>query len=539
MRDILLLQLNRLGDLVQTMPLMRRLRREHPEAKIVLVAQEGFSGILAECGYFDTLISLPLRDLEALGVPERQAAFPDLPPFDAYPEFRRSYDLVVNLTNDLASAILCEKAQGARKLGRIHTYEGELRLLGPWAKYMFSMVGHRVENLFNVVDVQMGIAGLVPSPEPRSMPLPENRKREAAELLAAQGRRPGSRLVALQSAASELQRAWSLENFAETARSLIAEGGLQILLLGEARERGRTERLSRLIGLPVLDLTGKTSLLQLPAVLAACDLLISNDTGTIHVAAAAGTPALGLYFATAYYTETAPYGEGHVVLQVELPCAPCNTSARCPVQVCREYLRPEAVAETALWMLGSRGAPPRIHPNLSMYRSRFLANGSLAYLPVHPETASDHFLTGLLGRLLWEGVLGLSRDPGLEALGHSARGSAEWGRKKAAFKASLQSMGAPFREGLAAAESLRAEFASDAPVRERIIALHGTLAGLGKSMAEASRHAGLCGKFLHFEMMDMDFATYPVLADLLEEKYRNLVDWVDRFEAVLTRPAGP
>jgi ADP-heptose:LPS heptosyltransferase len=535
MKNILLLQLNRLGDLVQTVPLLRRMRKENPESRIVLVALEGFSGILEECGYFDALIPIAQRDMEALGIPERQAAFPDLAPFNAHPEFRQAYDLIVNLTNDLGSAVICEKVPAARKLGRIHTYEGELRLLGPWAKYMFSMVSHRVDNLFNIVDIQMGIAGMAPSPEPRSLPVSEARKGEIEELLAAGGRRPGRKLIALQTAASELHRAWSLDNFSAAAQSLLANGYADIVLLGDAGERARAERLAGMIGMPIIDMTGKTSLLQLPAVLQACDLLISNDTGTIHVAAAVGTPTLGLYFSTAYYSETAPYGDNHVVLQVEIPCAPCQTSSRCPVQICREYLKPEAVHEAALWMLGDRKEPPGAYPNLSLYRSRFLSNGSLAYLPVRAENATAHFLSGLQGRLLWEGALGLERDPVLDELWRSVRGRKEWAGKRESLASALASLGGPFREGVNLAEKLRAEFESEAPMRERIIMLHENLARLGKSMAEASTAAGLCGSFLKFEMMDMDFATYPALAEILEEKYRMLAEWMDRFESTLAR----
>ena len=85
------------------------------------------------------------------------------------------------------------------------------------------------------------------------------------------------------------------------------------------------------------------------------------------------------------------------------------------------------------------------------------------------------------------------------------------------------------------AAKLRAEFDAEMPVRERILFLHQNLADLGKALAAASRPAGLCGSFLHFEMMDMDYATYPMLAEILEGKYAMLADWVSRFRASLAR----
>jgi hypothetical protein len=400
---------------------------------------------------------------------------------------------------------------------------------------MYALVGYRKEDLFNIVDLQMGIGGLPPAPEKGYLPVTDGRRREARDLLEANGRRPGRKLIALQTAASELHRAWDLEGFSVLAQSLRANGFADIVLLGDARERERVERLAESIGMPVIDLAGKTSLLQLPAVLEACDLLISNDTGTIHVAAAVGLRTLGLYFSTAYYSETAPYGADHVVLQVEIPCAPCSSSSRCAVQTCRGFLRPDAVEEVVRWMLGDRTELPRVRENLSMYLSRFLSNGSLAYLPLHPGLVSGHYLTGLLGRLLWDDALGLASDPDLEALWRGARTAGERRSLCEALIAELAGMEKPFRQGLGLASGLRAQFESDVPERDRIIAMHQELAGLGKAMGEASRNAGLCGSFLRFEMMDMDYETYPALADILEDRYRMLVDWAQRFQGILFR----
>jgi hypothetical protein len=223
------------------------------------------------------------------------------------------------------------------------------------------------------------------------------------------------------------------------------------------------------------------------------------------------------------------------VLQVEIPCAPCSSSSRCAVQTCREFLKPDAVEEAARWMLGERGEPPRPREHLSMYRSRFLSNGSLAYLPLHPGMVSSHYLTGLLGRLLWDDVLGLAADPELETLWRGARTAQERRSLCEGLMAELAGMEKPFRQGLELASGLRAQFESDMPEKERIIAMHQELAGLGKAMGEASRNAGLCGSFLRFEMMDMDYETYPVLADILEEKYRMLADWARRFQDILGR----
>ena len=542
MRDILIIQTARLGDLAQTAPMLRGMRRAYPAARLTLVTQTGPAELLADSGLYDRLVCLPDDELGSLADPAVQDAFPDIGSFAAEPAFRAEYDLLVNLSNDLGSAVLCHRIAAPRKLGRIHSYEGELRLLGPWSKYLYAMVTHRRENLFNLVDIQTGMAGLALHPEPVSLPVTEARRGEALSLLTEVGIRPGRTsgcgkpLVALQAGASSLHRAWSLENFAALGAGLIRDPEVQLVLLGDAREKDRCAELAKRIGGEgVANLAGATTLPQMHAVLAVCDLLISNDTGSVHVAAAAGTTTLGLYFSTAYYAETAPYGAGHAVMQTEIACAPCDASNICPVQKCREFLPAGPVLEAARWLLS--GAPPEsvpaAAPNLSMYRSRFLKDGSLAYLPVRTEAASAHFQQALLGRLLWQDALGLGGDPALDELRMRLSGEEPFRRMREALFQALTNFEFPVRRGLELAVALRAEFRAGAPAQVRILSLHGELADLAAALASASKSAGLCGSFLHFEMMDMDYVAYPSLAGILEDKYRMLADWIARFRVAL------
>jgi ADP-heptose:LPS heptosyltransferase len=412
MRDILILQTARLGDLAQTAPILRALRRENPAARLTLVVQAGLEGLVDGQGLCDRLIPVPFAAIEALAVPETQAAFPEIAPFAGEPAFHTEYDLLANLSNDLGSAFLCSRIPARAKLGRTHTYEGELRLLGVWSKYLYAMVGHRRENLFNLVDIQMGTAGLRPRPQPAALPAPEAFRAEARDLLAACGiradrwgsgagasagdsrseaPRPRARrpLVALQAGASVLHRAWSPGHFAALGTALAGNPGADLVILGDARERERCAELAAAIGgAGVADLSGKTSVPMLQAVLAECDLLVSNDTGSIHVAAAAGVPTLGLFFSTAWFAETAPYGEGHAVLQVEIACAPCDASNVCPVQKCRESLPPEPVVETARWLLArpyplSQPLPGRRQPGVSA-RAPGIRIGPIPASPLGP-----------------------------------------------------------------------------------------------------------------------------------------------------------
>ena len=83
-----------------------------------------------------------------------------------------------------------------------------------------------------------------------------------------------------------------------------------------------TESILKHVGEGGADLAGETDLLQLAAVLEHCRLLVTNDTGTMHVAAAVGTPVIALFGPTDPGV-TGPWGEGHTVVKQEVNCSPC------------------------------------------------------------------------------------------------------------------------------------------------------------------------------------------------------------------------
>jgi lipopolysaccharide heptosyltransferase II len=133
--------------------------------------------------------------------------------------------------------------------------------------------------------------------------------------------------VLLQPGARWLNKRWPVEHFAELARDL-ASGFPQIRLaiLGGAEDRSLGEAIGR--GVPrSLDLTGRLTLPEMVEWIRVGALMITNDTGPMHVAAALGKPVVGLFGPTEP-CRTGPYGQMDAVLQLDLPCVPC-LSSRC------------------------------------------------------------------------------------------------------------------------------------------------------------------------------------------------------------------
>jgi heptosyltransferase-1 len=102
----------------------------------------------------------------------------------------------------------------------------------------------------------------------------------------------------------------------------------------------------------VLDLSGKTSLRELASVLAACDAMVSADTGPMHLAVAVGTPVIALFGST-NPDRTGPYGKRNIVLTSGIACSPCYRKPTCNGRIdCMKDLTPEAVRRAVEERLG-------------------------------------------------------------------------------------------------------------------------------------------------------------------------------------------
>jgi heptosyltransferase-2 len=105
-------------------------------------------------------------------------------------------------------------------------------------------------------------------------------------------------------------KCWYPKRFGELGKRIFKKWKATVLLFGKEEEKPIVKEILEHLGEGGLDLTGKTHLLQLAALLERCQLLVTNDTGTMHMAAAVGTPVLALFGSTDPFT-TGPWGEDH------------------------------------------------------------------------------------------------------------------------------------------------------------------------------------------------------------------------------------
>ncbi|MBE3033264.1 MAG: glycosyltransferase family 9 protein [Actinobacteria bacterium] len=309
---ILLVRLERIGDLLMTLAAIGDVRRLVPEAEIDLVVGT-WNAALAKTIRGVTRV----RTLDAAWLAREEGGLGLASLARAARAWRADhYDLAINFEPDIRSNLLVAMS-GARWTAGYRSGGGGA-LLDLALDYDNS--AHTTDNARRLVARALG------APESRSAPpaapivIPEAARAEAARRIAG-ARGP---LVGLHASGGRAVKQWDVDRFAEVARRLVAERGATIVLTGSAGDRPLVDRLKR--ELPAdraIDVSGALDLVELAALVAELDLLVTGDTGPMHIAAAMATPIVAV-FGPSDPARYGPRGPLDRIVRVDLPCSPCN-----------------------------------------------------------------------------------------------------------------------------------------------------------------------------------------------------------------------
>lgn len=381
---ILIVNLTRLGDLLQTSPTVAGLRAKHPDAEVTLLAERNFAEVCEAIPGVDRVERLDLDRIGRLlleGGARVAEAYHLVHGVVADLRSRR-FDLALNFSSSRMSAVLLGLLGVGDVRGWSMTPDGFRSIRHPWARLFAASCLNRRFAAFNLVDCYRGIAGcLVDGSQRLAYAVRDEARRAITERLSAHGLAADAPLVALQLGASRPVRRWPVDSFARLAADVAADGTC-VALIGGAGERELAEAVRRASALPderTIDLCGTTTIAELAALLERADVLVTGDTGPMHLAAAVGTPVVALFFGPALPFDTGPYGEDHVLLHAAVACAPCDHAVSCLDPFCRTTIRPDVVAAAVrarlrrdwctLDELAAESAPVRL------YRTAFDAHG--------------------------------------------------------------------------------------------------------------------------------------------------------------------
>jgi ADP-heptose:LPS heptosyltransferase len=325
-----------LGDLLCSVPAVRRLRHARPDLHLTMITWPEMADVVARTGEVDELLPFPGAD----GIPERPPDPEGWAPFVAAAH-DRGFDLALQVYGDRPAANRVTASLGARLVGGFSPTGWEPPAADRALHLRYPVHLHEAERHLRLFE-HLGLpAG---GPPRMSFPITAADEAEHAATLARHGLRSGHYAV-LHPGASSPTRRWPAARFAAVGDALAGDG-LAVVVTGVPGERDVSAAVSAAMRAPAVDLTGATGLGGLAALLRDAAVLVGNDTGSAHVAAAVGAASVTVFLPGDPVRWAHP-GARHRAVAADVPCAPCP-HLTCPIDFrCAESVRPEAVLAAA------------------------------------------------------------------------------------------------------------------------------------------------------------------------------------------------
>ncbi len=321
---------NWLGDSIMSIPAVRAIKSGRPDAHITVVAPEKIAPVWKLVPEVDEVLPIPQRSLLAtLRILKRQN------PFDA----------AVLFPNSLRTALEVWLARIPRRAGfRGHHRSWLLNQIIPEREKPGPVEHHAIRYLriAKAIGVQM---------DDRRDVLPhvqisvDEKPRVLNNGLAKIGLCPGAEYGPA--------KRWLPERFIEAAQAVSAQSNIHWIIFGTAKDAAISETIAKALGQTCTNRAGKTSIEELIAELRECRLLLTNDTGTMHLAALLGIPVVAIFGSTEPGL-TGPLGNGHIVLRHQVECSPCFLR-ECPIDFrCMKAVTTDEVVSSVLTKLLSK-----------------------------------------------------------------------------------------------------------------------------------------------------------------------------------------
>jgi 3-deoxy-D-manno-octulosonic-acid transferase/heptosyltransferase-1 len=351
---ILIVKLSAIGDVIHTLPALNAIRRHYPEAHITWLVEEAAADLVRGHRALDrVIVSGRKRWLAQLKTCQRRQALAEIRAF--WQDLRDTrYDIVLDFQSLLKSGLLVWLAHGRRKIGfgkgmqhQEHSYLFLNERVPP-----VDMEVHALTRGLMLLDA----IGIHDREAVYHVPVSDGDRRRVQRLLNEQDIDGRRQLVAINPVALWETKLWRNHRFARVADRLVRDDHVDVVFTGGPDDRQVVESILEMMTVPAANLAGWTSLTQLAALYRQSAVLITTDTGPMHLAAAVGTPVVALFGPTAPW-RTGPYGAGHRIVRTAPSCSPCF-KRQCDIHRCRcmTDIRVEHVLAAARDVLESGGA---------------------------------------------------------------------------------------------------------------------------------------------------------------------------------------
>ncbi len=329
---------------MHALPFLESLRKGFPRATIDWVVEEASSRLLEGHPAVNRIILSRRKswqnELVKKGNP--LSVFKESSRF--FIELRsRNYDLVIDLQGLLKSGVLVGLSRGKRKVGMGGSREGaRLFLNEPSVPVDYGQ--HAIDRYLKVAEYlgcdAAGCDGHIPVFEPDRRSVDQILDRSGIDKKA---------IVAINPIAKWSTKLWDPGRFAALADRIGDDSGCAVAFTGSTLDRNVIDDIRGMMRTDPLNLAGRTNLKELAYLYSRCKLVVTTDTGPMHIAAAMGCPVVALFGPTAPW-RTGPYGKGHRVIRADVECSPCFKK-KCDHMICMKEIAVEQVFEGVKEML--------------------------------------------------------------------------------------------------------------------------------------------------------------------------------------------
>ena len=409
MKDVLIINATRMGDLIQTTPVIAGLKDRFQGIRITLLVNADFAEICKYIPSIDRLVIINIKDvIKLLNNVMLVECFNYLDNIINQVN-DTCYDMVINFTHSNSSAVLTPLINAMEVRGLTMDEEGHSFKKHPWIKYLFNVIPGRKYNPFHLCDMHLKAGGAIPYKNGLHLNVPDDMVEWADVLLMRNNVGENDLLIGFHVGASAEDKRWHTRSFARLADRLAESLGAKILLTGSVSEGSYGEEFESISKTRPLNFIGKTDIKELTALIKRCDLFVSNDSGPLHIATAVGTKAINISLASVHFRETGPYGNGHYIIKADIPCSPCHFFSDCPDMVCKGVINEDNVFELTKMAMSKEELTwiedSPLWRDVQIYRSYFDDDGLVEFKPLIKRPLTKEMLFTHIYRQTWLKIL--------------------------------------------------------------------------------------------------------------------------------------
>lgn len=332
-KNILLIKMSSLGDILHTLPFASALRKRYPQARISWLVHPQFSGFVPDRPVIDEVIYFDKVKFNKMGFREKISYYSEMKDF----LHSKHFDLVIDMQGLFKSAVLAAISGCPNRIGYCEMREGSglisKAITGKHSK------DHVIERY---LDVARYLGVEIDSLDDIKFPIPNLDKETISVKDKLSGKGVEGDYVVVVPGARWKTKEWPIEHYASLVKKIITSG-MYVVLAGGPDDISKGAKIKELSASNmVVDMTGQTSLRELAALIKSCAVYISADTGPLHFAAALKKPLVAMYGPT-LADRTGPYGsEKSTVLLSSAKCKGCLKKS-CSDWHCMHDISPEEV----------------------------------------------------------------------------------------------------------------------------------------------------------------------------------------------------